>query len=609
MHRRPARKLRQSVRCFVIVPTSREYAPVMKTVILAAKEANVTITHTRFPLRSSEDLREILYSEIAEADLVLADVSDSSPAIFYEIGLAHSLGKLVFLLINDDAPTTNLSDMEFLRTPFLKYSKTTKGLKLFHKALIALLRDLKLRPRMIQTLLPYQPKSGTPLYAIQPERLSPREFENLCFELLTQMGLRRVEWGVELRGIDLIASLPTKDPDGYQYEQIWLVAIGKGGDRRFPTELLLEAAVREPEYFLDRIFGSPETREFASRVRSEATLTFLAIPRNEDETEYYEEIVRKFRRKTIAGRSNVRVRVWGSRYLAGLIQQYPQIAYKYFSEETRTKGEYRKGYEDLYKENVELTERIRSTASALEEEKKRRFVAEREAAWKDVAFKAAHKLGNPIDAVDTFLPSLRKRIQNSVGKEAIGILDDIAVSIEEAKRVIAQFKSLTKAQQMNTRPIYVKPLINHACKMAEQANVKVEIEIPEDCPQLMADPDRVSECFNELVANSIHWFDKAEKKIAVHVGIAKKKDLPEVLDKTKSYLRIQFKDNGCGIPMENKEKIFSPFFTTCPHGTGLGLSLVKWIVEGHGGVIFENGEPGKGASFEMFLPSMKIARG
>jgi hypothetical protein len=210
----------------------------MKTVILAAKEANVTITHTRFPIRVSEDLREIFYSEIAKADLVLADISNSSPAIFYEIGLAHSLGKPVFLLVSDDAPITNLADMEFLRTPFLKYSKTAKGLKLFHKTLVGLLHDLRLRPRMIQTLLPYQPKSGTPVYAIQPERLSPREFENLCFELLTQMGLRRVEWGVELRDVDLIASLPTKDPDGYQYEQIWLVAIGRGGDRRPSTDSL-----------------------------------------------------------------------------------------------------------------------------------------------------------------------------------------------------------------------------------------------------------------------------------------------------------------------------------------------------------------------------------
>jgi signal transduction histidine kinase len=262
----------------------------------------------------------------------------------------------------------------------------------------------------------------------------------------------------------------------------------------------------------------------------------------------------------------------------------------------------------MYKENVVLSERLQITLNALEEEKKRRFIAERNAAWKDVAFKAAHKLGNPIDALDTFLQSLNRRLQNNRCDEAIHIASEMESSVEESKTVIAQFKSLTKAQEITLRPVDLLPIIQHTCKTAEENGVIVSVRTIEDCPQVMIDPDRITECFNELVANALHWFNKPDKKIRVDITKPSKKELPETLDKTLGYLKIHFEDNGGGIPLENKEKVFAPFFTTYPHGTGLGLSLVKSIVDGHGGLIYENGRPSEGASFEIFLPIAKKTR-
>ena len=70
-------------------------------------------------------------------------------------------------------------------------------------------------------------------------------------------------------------------------------------------------------------------------------------------------------------------------------------------------------------------------------------------------------------------------------------------------------------------------------------------------------------------------------------------------------MKIRFEDNGQGVELKDKETIFAPFYSTYPHGTGLGLSLVKWIVENHGGIIYENGKPGEGACFEILLPIAK----
>jgi signal transduction histidine kinase len=70
----------------------------------------------------------------------------------------------------------------------------------------------------------------------------------------------------------------------------------------------------------------------------------------------------------------------------------------------------------------------------------------------------------------------------------------------------------------------------------------------------------------------------------------------------KEWMKIAITDPGSGIPPEEKEKIFEPFYTTKEGGTGLGLSIVHKIVENHSGVIKVESEMGKGSTFTIFLP-------
>jgi signal transduction histidine kinase len=67
-------------------------------------------------------------------------------------------------------------------------------------------------------------------------------------------------------------------------------------------------------------------------------------------------------------------------------------------------------------------------------------------------------------------------------------------------------------------------------------------------------------------------------------------------------MEVVFHDSGPGVPQENKERIFTPFFTSRVRGMGLGLSIVKGVVEAHQGFIRETGGPGEGARFVIFLP-------
>lgn len=599
------------IRCYATIPFEDEFRPLRDTIISVCREVGARLNLSEDIVKQPMQITEMIYSEILRCDLLIADVSRANPNVFYEIGLGHALGKPTILIIKEGDGRESEIPFDLRSYPFIRYTPTPKGLTAFQYVFRNLLEDFIQSPRKYRPFLPFPVRAEQLPFVTDLEKLGPREFENLCFELIAQMGFQRVEWGKEFKEIDAVATLPKKDPDGYDYQELWLISMG----RRTPVEILIERAMHDPEYLLHRLLRYSEgNEELFSKYKSRYTpITILLISRSESPRQEF------FERELLGGMEQrlreqrypftVRVRLWDSSYLTNLIQQYPQIAFKYFSEEARFKQTYRKTPDELYKENVKLTEEILAVKNQLEDEKKKRFIAERDAAWKDVAFKAAHKLGNPIDAVDTFLQSLKKRLHSKLYDEAISIANEMEISIEESKTVIAHFKSLMKAQEISPRPVDLLPIIQHTCKTAEENGVIVSVEMIENCPQLMIDPNRITECFNELVANSLHWFNKKDKKIIIQVNEPSKKELPDALDRTQRYLKVHFEDNGCGVPLGNKEKIFAPFFTTYPHGTGLGLSLVKSIIENHGGIILENGRHGEGSSFEMYFPIAKKTGG
>ncbi|MDI6736378.1 MAG: ATP-binding protein [bacterium] len=588
---------RSDIRCFLIIPFDKEFRPVLNILKGASEKVGCQIISLD-EIRQPVPWQEIVPSEMARADLVVADVSQPRPNVFYEIGLAHAMGKPVILLLEEG---TSEPPSALRRFPYLSYDKTSEGLAELQYRFQKLIEDFRQSPRRFRPFSLTPPGVTQPSFIVDLEKLEAREFENLCFELLNQMGFSRVKWEKGLREIDAVATLPKKDPDGYEYQELWFISMGLHA----PIEMILEMAMEEPEYFFHRLLRDSDVFEERSfRNRPDVPITLLLILQKEGpSTESLEDRIRHME-KRLKQREypfTLRVRMWDHHYLANLVQQYPQIGYKYFSEEERARSKYRKTPEELYEENVKLTERLQVILNDLREERDKRVRAERDAVWKDVAFKAAHKLGNPVYAIETDLQSLKKRIKTT-NSNALQIAKEIGESLEKAKSIIEQFKSLTKVGEISLHPIDIVPLVQNACRIAKENGIKVEFHVPDKSPQVMADSNRMTECFDELVTNALHWFDKSEKKIIITVSEARKDKLPENLEQTKGYLRVCIEDNGCGVPLDRKEEIFIPFYTTHPHGTGIGLSLVQRLIEAHSGIIQEIGKPGKGASFEIYIP-------
>lgn len=125
----------------------------------------------------------------------------------------------------------------------------------------------------------------------------------------------------------------------------------------------------------------------------------------------------------------------------------------------------------------------------------------------------------------------------------------------------------------------------------DREGIVVELRIISSNKPISADPIQLDLILTNLITNSIHSLkgkDEAKINIEVH----------EVDNKH----RIQVEDNGSGIPKENLEKIFMPFFTTKPDGHGLGLSIVRQMVNLHRGSIYCESEPDDWTRFIVELP-------
>jgi signal transduction histidine kinase len=586
--------------CFLSLPFVDEYklSIVRDAIIKGIEVARYKIIslndNTVYP---GSSIQEAVFSALSQSDCIVADISERNPNIYYELGIAQAMGKGIILISEQGDAKKVASDFQGIRI----YSYTIDPLVLLElsQKIQRALEEFQKYPHQISL----SPQFQYPLpFFIDWDKLSPRDSENLCRELLLQMGFRSVEWGKEFREIDLIAEYPRKDPDGFEFRELWFISMGILS----PIEWLIDMASGDLEHFLYLIMNySEKSKDYYIYRGIESSITILFILAGkwfelnqlDKFRERFESLLMNRERYT----SNIRFRIWDRNYLSSLIQRYPHLGFKYFSEEGRIRSKTRKTYEELYKENSNLSSNLAKTVADLEEEKNRRVRAERDAVWKDISFTAAHRIGNPIFAIETDLDPLLKRIRENRKQEVEVVVDNIRSSVEKAKACIEQFKSLTKAQEIKPVACFLKPILEDSCKTISIQDVECVIECSDDA-MVFGDPERLRECFDELVMNATHWFDKQNKKIEIIVTNPAPEPVPEFLDTSRKYILIHFRDNGKGIDVSDKNSVFDAFFTKYEHGTGLGLALVRRIIEGHEGGILETGAPGKGADFEIYLP-------
>ena len=134
-------------------------------------------------------------------------------------------------------------------------------------------------------------------------------------------------------------------------------------------------------------------------------------------------------------------------------------------------------------------------------------------------------------------------------------------------------------------------------------NIDCKFDIPDNLWPVEFDIGQINQVFNNLIINARQAMPEGGSlEIKAENIFVKDGDVP--LLNSGRYIRIIIKDNGVGIPEENKAKIFDPFFTTKENGSGLGLALSYSIIKKHAGTIILDSETGKGAIFTIYMPAL-----
>lgn len=222
---------------------------------------------------------------------------------------------------------------------------------------------------------------------------------------------------------------------------------------------------------------------------------------------------------------------------------------------------------------------------------------ERESAWREMAKQVAHEIKNPLTPMKLSIQQLQ-RVYDPENPNSAEKLNKVAASlieqIDALTKIANEFSNFAKMPHPNEVELDLKPLIESVIEVFRtEQNIEISLESNLSSIPLLADKDQMLRVFNNLVKNAIQAIpEERPGKVTISVS------------KTGKYFRIAVSDNGVGIPDSEQSRIFVPYFTTKSTGTGLGLAMVRQIIENHRGTIdFETVE-GEGTTFIIQLPAL-----
>ena len=222
--------------------------------------------------------------------------------------------------------------------------------------------------------------------------------------------------------------------------------------------------------------------------------------------------------------------------------------------------------------------------------------AQRAAAWKEVARRIAHEIKNPLTPIQLSAQRLRKRSKKrfvSDGKVFDECTRTIINQTEEIKSLVNEFSNFARMPATNPLPNDISKVIRESISLFKELpkNVSFKFIEKDKVPTCNLDRDQMKRAIVNILDNAVDAIDD-EGSINIET----------YYDKILQIARIEIADTGCGIPQEEKSKLFEPYFSTKKSGTGLGLSIVSTIIADHNGYIRARDNYPKGTRFIIELP-------
>jgi signal transduction histidine kinase len=204
----------------------------------------------------------------------------------------------------------------------------------------------------------------------------------------------------------------------------------------------------------------------------------------------------------------------------------------------------------------------------------------------------AHEIGTPMNVILGRAEYLIDRVKEEPVKKS---LRTIVAQVERITKVMNQLLAFARRKPPERGTLVLKDIVEDSLELFQErlakSRVTVELELDDNCPTVQADADQMSQVMINLIMNALHAMEDGG---TLHVGLEPEQD----------GIKLTVSDTGHGIPQAALPKIFEPFYTTKEFGkgTGLGLTVVKGIIEEHHGTITVESEEGKGTRFTIVLP-------
>lgn len=232
---------------------------------------------------------------------------------------------------------------------------------------------------------------------------------------------------------------------------------------------------------------------------------------------------------------------------------------------------------------------------------------ERMAAWGEMSAKAAHMIGNRTFAIKGDLNEVEYLLQQPEinREELVELIGSIRRGVSRLEEILHEFRDFVMATHLTTGVDNVNNIIVQTVAevFPRRGPVELKLELDAQLPQIRCDAAKLRRCFAEMVENALSFQpDGGELRIVTQLVDSRNLPMRLGVARHKQFVHICFCDKGPGVPADIKEKIFQPFFSSRVKGMGLGLSIVKGIVEAHRGFVYEDGTPGEGACFHILLP-------
>ena len=228
--------------------------------------------------------------------------------------------------------------------------------------------------------------------------------------------------------------------------------------------------------------------------------------------------------------------------------------------------------------------------------------AQQASAWREVARRIAHEIKNPLTPIQLSAQRLRKRYLQRFD-QSDDVFDEstrvIIEQVETMKALVNEFSQFARMPDANPSPQDLNAVVEEVVALYRQAHPQVPFHFSQapDLPAVNIDREQIKRAVINLLDNAVAAVVDMHGEITLRTSV----------NPALRIVSLEVRDTGPGIPVEDRLRIFEPYFTTKMHGTGLGLPIVRKIMEDHRGYIRVQSNNPQGVAFVLELPLAESA--